>query len=282
MRKIIACTDGSRYAPSVYAHAAWAAARLGTGVEVLHVHDQPANPRQRGDLSGAIGFDASEDLLDEMVELEAAKAKVARRRAEALLKAALHVLHAAGIEDVSSTQRFGGLVETIHEAEKRTELLVVGKRGEDADMAKGHLGSNLERVLRASERPVLVVSQAFRPIQKAVIAFDGRPGSLRAIEALVRSPLLRGVRCHLVTAGTAPTSPMLEEAKMLLERAGTEVYAEALLGDPREVVPATVVGREADLLVMGAYGHGRLHGLFLGSVTTALLQACRVPALVLR
>ena len=86
----------------------------------------------------------------------------------------------------------------------------------------------------------------------------------------------------MVTAGTAPTSSMLEEGKMLLERAGADVHAETLPGDPREVVPAAVTGGEADLLVMGAYGHGRLHGLFLGSVTTALLQACRVPALVLR
>jgi nucleotide-binding universal stress UspA family protein len=282
MRRIIACTDGSRYAPSVYAHAAWAASRLSTSVEVLHVHDRPADPRERGDLSGAIGSDASEDLLDEMLELDAARARLAHRRAEAVLQDAARVLGEAGVRDVSTTQRHDGLAEAIHEAEARIELLVIGKRGEDADMAKGHLGSNLERVLRISEWPVLVASHTFRPIGTAIIAFDGQPSSLRAIEYLVRLPLLHGVTCHLVTAGEAAAPSTMDEAKALLEQACAEVHVETLPGDAREVVPAAIMDQKADLLVMGAYGHGRLHGMFLGSVTTALLQACRVPTLVLR
>ena len=37
MARVLACIDGSIYAGSVAAHAAWAAARLGAGVELLHV-----------------------------------------------------------------------------------------------------------------------------------------------------------------------------------------------------------------------------------------------------
>jgi nucleotide-binding universal stress UspA family protein len=281
MNKIIVCTDGSRYAPSIYAHAAWAAGKLQLRVELLHVHDQPTNGRGRGDFSGAIGFDASDELLDEMVELDAAKAKVARRQADALLQDASNVLITAGIPDVVSTQRHGELVDAIHELHDRTALLAVGKRGADADMAKGHLGGNLERVLRASERPVLVASRAFRPIGTAVIAFDGRPGSLRAIH-YAEMPILRDVNCLLVTVGEAAQQPVLEEAKVRLEQAGLRVRLISVDGDPREAVPMAVTENHADLLAMGAYGHGRLHSMFLGSVNTSLLQTCRVPALVLR
>ena len=40
-------------------------------------------------------------------------------------------------------------------------MILIGRRGEAADYAPGHLGSNLERVARAARRPVLVASEAF-------------------------------------------------------------------------------------------------------------------------
>ncbi len=59
MPRILACTDGSIYANSVYDHAAWAAERLGgASVQVLHVLDRAAGAAP-ADRSGAIGFDAS-------------------------------------------------------------------------------------------------------------------------------------------------------------------------------------------------------------------------------
>ena len=45
-------------------------------------------------------------------------------------------------------------------------LIVIGKRGEGADFAKLHLGSNLERVVRAMHKPVLVASRAFKPVER--------------------------------------------------------------------------------------------------------------------
>jgi nucleotide-binding universal stress UspA family protein len=33
---------------------------------------------------------------------------------------------------------------------------------------------------------------------------------------------------------------------------------------------------------MGAYGHGRIRTMILGSTTAALLRACRIPVLVFR
>lgn len=282
MSKILACTDGSIYAPSVYGHAAWAATRLGVGVEVLHVHDTPRVSRGQSDLSGAIGFDASSELLEEIVAAEEANARVAQRRAQSILDDAKRVLQGAGVTEVTLTQRHGALVETLQEFEKHAEMVVIGKRGEAADFAKGHLGSNLERVLRGRERPVLVASRAFRPITRAVIAYDGRRVAERAIEYLARVPILRDVECHLVMVDDASQQAELDRAARQLLDAGLKVRGEIVQGDPRTVISAAVTEGGADLLVMGAYGHGRLRTMFLGSTTTALLQGCRVPTLILR
>jgi hypothetical protein len=78
MTRILACTDGSLYAPSVYEHAAWAAIRLDAAVEVLHMLRRQPGAASRSDLSGAIGFDASQDLLQKMVELDEAQGRLAQ------------------------------------------------------------------------------------------------------------------------------------------------------------------------------------------------------------
>ena len=70
MPTILACTDGSTYASSVYQHAAWAAQRLATGVEVLHVINHHRERNATHDLSGAIGFDASAELTEELASYE--------------------------------------------------------------------------------------------------------------------------------------------------------------------------------------------------------------------
>src|SRR3546814_1055960 len=83
-------------------------------------------------------------------------------------------LEAAGVTDVTARLRHGDLLEAVQEVEASGDLVVIGKRGEAADFAKLHLGSNLERVVRASRKPVLVASRAFRPIGRFLIAFEDR------------------------------------------------------------------------------------------------------------
>ena len=44
MPRILACTDGSIYAASVYDHAAWAALRIGAQVDIVHVLGRRQGP----------------------------------------------------------------------------------------------------------------------------------------------------------------------------------------------------------------------------------------------
>ncbi|MGN6642956.1 MAG: universal stress protein, partial [Verrucomicrobiota bacterium] len=88
MANILACTDGSTFAESVYDHAAWAARRLNSGVEVLHVLNHHREHSPTHDLSGAIGFDASSELTEELARLEEVQGRVARLKGKALLEAA--------------------------------------------------------------------------------------------------------------------------------------------------------------------------------------------------
>lgn len=207
-KKILACTDGSTpYATSVYDHAAWAAKRIGATVEILHVLDHHSDRKGVGvDLSGSIGMDARDELLEQLAELDNVKAKVAQKRARVILDHAQQRLAEHGVTDVTLQQRHGTLVETLAEFEETANMVVIGKRGENHDVASEHLGANLERVVRSSKKPVLVASRAFKTIEKVLIAFDGSPSARRAVEAIGRSPLLRGLTCHVFPWATRDPS----------------------------------------------------------------------------
>ena len=127
----------------------------------------------------------------------------------------------------------------------------------------------------------------YRPLRRFVVAFDGGPSSAKAIEMLTRETLLLEAECHLVmvSPGEADHVSRLEAAASRLRAAGyqvTERLEKAEPGHPDERIIATVERTNADLLVMGAYGHSRIRNLIIGSTTNALLRACTAPVLVVR
>ncbi|MFN2475793.1 MAG: universal stress protein [Chthoniobacterales bacterium] len=284
MATILACTDGSTYAPSVYQHAAWAAQRVGGRVEVLHVIDHHRERAPAVDLSGTIGFESQAHLTEELAKLEETQGRVALLKGQAIMHDARQQLLAAGVTDVATTQRHGGLVETLEELEPRCDLVVLGKRGEHADFAKGHLGGNLQRVIRAAVRPVLVAARAFTPIERFLIAYDGGSSVTKAIEFAVASPLLQGATCHILRAGRIDDKAryFLDEAAARLRNAGYEVTTHAIGGAPESSIVEAVTRENIQLLVMGAYGHSPIRQLVLGSTTTTMVRTCKVPVLMFR
>jgi nucleotide-binding universal stress UspA family protein len=282
MARIIACIDGSAYSESVADHAAWAAARLSAGVELLQVLGR----REAGatDLSGSLAPEGQRALLEELAALDATRAKLLQQRGRMVLEAARARLEAAGIAEVALSLRHGDLLDTLAEAEAGADLVVIGKRGEAADFARLHLGSNLERVIRASSVPVLVASRAFRPVARVLIAFDGGASALKAVDHVSRSPLFAGLEIHLVTVGadTPAARRALEAGAAQLGGGGLAVHPRIVPGLPDKAIAAMVEAEGIDLLAMGAYGHSWIRALVIGSTTTEMVRACRVPVLLFR
>lgn len=283
MPSILTCTDGSLYARSVYDYSAWAAGRLDAEVHVLHMLEHPENPAHH-DISGAIGMDASAELMDELVSLAEAQGRVAIAKATAILADAETHLIQAGIKKVVLEKRHGALVDSIGQFDASADLVVIGKRGEHADFAKLHLGSNLERVIRTCRHPVLVASRAFSPVSRFLLAYDGSPSVLKAVEFVMQNPLLRGLHCHLLRAGKIDDTARyyLEETASRLRAAGVTVTSQATPGPADEVIGGAMKEQQSNLLVMGAYGHSRIREFIVGSTTTALIRTVSTPVLVFR
>lgn len=279
--RILALVDGSPYAESVCRHAAWAASRLGAGVDLMHVLGRREAPA--GDLSGALRLGARTALLNELSALDAERARLSQARGRALLDDARALVEGEGAGPVTQRLRRGDLLDAVAEVELDTRALVIGKRGEAADYAHGHLGSNLERVVRAARVPVLVASRAFRPIRRAVVAFDASASVERALARMAGNPVFADLDVALVNAGegTPALRARLDDAARRLAADGIAATQEVIPGEP-EAVLRDEIEEGADLLVMGAYGHSRIRSLVVGSTTTAMIRACRVPVLLCR
>ncbi|MEE4349192.1 MAG: universal stress protein [Pacificimonas sp.] len=283
MDRILACIDPSAYANSVCDLAAWAAGRLNLPIELLHVVQRHDPVAQRRDLSGAIGLGAKSELLEELTALEAADAKLQVKRARALLAAGKERLRENGASSVETLSRHGGIVETIIEREAGARVVIMGKRGVSHEFAPDHLGSKVERVVRASDKPVLIASRHVEPLQRLVFAYDASPAAERAMERLANSPLFAGMPVTVVMAeaDTEGHRRDLSRAERTLA-AGRDVDTILKPGKAETVIADVMAGTTGALLVMGAYGHSPLRRLFVGSTTTAMLQTVRAPVLLVR
>jgi nucleotide-binding universal stress UspA family protein len=281
--RILALVDGSIYSESVCRHAAWVAQWLRAPVEVMHVLGRREAP-EKADLSGALQLGARTAILTELAELDERRAKLALARGHAILDDARTILETEGVGPVTVQLRRGDLLEAVAVAEPGLRAMVMGKRGEAAEFATGHLGSNLERVVRSAKAPVLVASRAFRPINKALVAWDASPSAGAAITRMTTSPVFEGLEIALVHAGerSEAMSAKMEEAADQLRAAGREVATSFVAGEPEAVLERKIGDEGFDLLVMGAYGHGRIRSLIIGSTTTAMIRACKVPILLFR
>jgi len=281
--KIIALIDGSIYSQSVCEHAAWVAGRTGWCVELMHVLGR-RDTAEKADLSGSIALGARSALLSDLAELDAQRARLVAHRGRAILEDARAILDDAGVNEITTRLRHGDIVDTVTEQEAGAELVMIGKRGEAADFAKGHLGSNLERIARATQKPVLVASRAFRPISRVLIAFDGGASSIRAVEHVAHNPLYAGLAVHVVTVGHANAAVRtgLADAQALLKAAGFDATSGVIDGHADRALGDYVDEQGFDMLVMGAYGHSRIRGLIIGSTTTEMIRTCKVPVVLIR
>ena len=136
---------------------------------------------------------------------------------------------------------------------------------------------------------------------RVILATDGSKDATAAAEWLNELPLPDDTSVLVLTAVAVPRafaqapalealrSSMLDEGRRLAEEARAVVAArwpraEARVsdGDPRNAIIQTAEDWGADLIVVGARGHGAVSGFLLGSVSTAMTRHAPCPVLVVR
>jgi nucleotide-binding universal stress UspA family protein len=287
MKRILLCTDGSAFAQSSYQYGAWFASRWGAAIDVLYVTDARGQvTAEATDLSGSLGLGASEALLKKLVEVEHEKAKLNHQRAKLILQDAGQVLTEAGVESINLIHKTGFLVDYLESLEANADLMVLGKRGEAAEFASGHLGANVDRIVRSSTKPCLVTPQHYQPLERLLVAYDGSPTGKQLLTFLASSPHLKTLDIHLLMAARSESDPHPEQwlaaAMPILQAASINPTISRPMGEPEKVISQYIEQHQISLLLMGAYGHRRIRHLVIGSTTVQLLRSSSVPVLLLR
>lgn len=281
--KIVAFVDGSIYATSVCDHAAWISKRTGAPVQLVHVL-RPGGAPALADPADPAPLGARSGVMEELAALDAQRARLMAAHGRALIEDARVLLEKAGVAEISAELRQGDLLATVQAFEAEARVILLGKRGEDADQAMDHLGANLERIVRSCARPVFVASRAFKPIERVLVAYDGGVSAMKAVDHLSRSTLFPGLSVQIAAVGqaTPEVKKGLDAAQAMLAAAGIAAETVVLAGQPEAALRKLAEEEKFDLLVMGAYGHSRIRSLIIGSTTTATMRACKVPVVLIR
>ena len=280
--KVVVCTDGSPYSHVCCHYAAWLAEQMEVSIEILYVTDlRQFEIPAVADLSGSLGVQPFEGMISQLQELEEVKAGF-------ICGQSLGVFAEAGVDDrVSFRHETGILLDVIRDSASSADLILMGKRGANANFATEHLGSMLERVVRAAKVPCFVTNREFNPIEEVTLAYDGGMSCRKALDYLVEhKELFASRRIHVVTCVEGhekeQASTRLTEAEDRLSFANLTGTFEMLSGVVEVAIADYVKGTRSGMLILGAYGHTRIRELLLGSTTTELLRNCHVPVLCFR
>lgn len=162
------------------------------------------------------------------------------------------------------------------------DLIILGTPGESTWISyEAALGGALFR----TGRPVLIVPQkagGFIPDGVAVIAWDGNHEASRAAAAAL--PLLtQARRIILLTLHERDALPSSDRLRHYLSLHGlvADVHiAEAAGRQPGAALLEEARALQANMLVMGAYGHSRFREMVLGGVTEYMLAHADLPLLM--
>ena len=130
-----------------------------------------------------------------------------------------------------------------------------------------------------------------------VVGVDGSPASAAALRWAVRQAQLTGGEVCAVTAWSHPLAVdagtpgrairdvaethrrQLEDFLEIARVPGVAIRAEVSEGDPAEVLLS--MAQDAELLVLGSHGHGKMLRALVGSVSAKCLREARCPVVIL-
>lgn len=281
MNNLLVCTDGSQYAQVACRYAAWLAKATNASITALYVTDlRMFEVPAVADLSGSLGIQPFEGMVSQLHEVEEIKAKFVEEQTTA-------VFDELGITDrVKFVHETGILADVVKDMSNTMDLIVLGKRGENANFDTEHLGSMLERVVRSVKKPCFVTNREFSEVKQIAIAYDGSESCRKAIDYFCLEDGFSEMQFHVLSCVEGHdedlASQRLSDVESRFNAAGISANYQALNGVVETAIAEYVQEGDIDLLVLGAYGHSRIRELLIGSTTTELLRSCHVPVFCFR
>lgn len=241
----------------------------------LHVDTIPFTPV---DVLGA-------GVTVELIEWQVGMRKERSEAAQAAVKAA-EQRHGVAFE----WRKVEGVIDdAVIDQGRYADLIVLSQNADLTDL-EAPIGTMAGNILMAAGRPVLVVPKDYKGAsigRRILVAWKPSAEAARAVHDAL--PLLQQAEAVTVMRvnpdADEPAHNPGADLATHLARHGVKVTVSPVLA-PDASAGTAIVDKaraiQADLIVMGAYGHSRLRELVFGGATRKMLQAPPLPVLMSR
>jgi nucleotide-binding universal stress UspA family protein len=287
IRTILVAVSGGSASSGAIELACRLARRFGSHLEALHVRP---DPREIVAVApGGFGMPVTGDMIEAAMRNAADAAVKARDMVDvAVARHGLPLRNApppfgtdpALLDQASACWReeTGYSATTVANRARLFDLLVLGRSGRV--VGEPH-GDAIEEALIASGRPVLIAPAEPPQVlgETIALAWNDSPEAARALAAAM--PFLAKARgVHVLSVGETRGADLVTHLGWHGVRATADaVYPVAGLGIGESLL-AAAREHEADLLVMGGYGHRPWREVLFGGATRQIVRASLLPLLL--
>jgi len=277
IKSILIPTDGSAYSKVALEYGIYLAERFGAQITGLHVVDErDLEGPLLSDIAGALGFTPYQNYLPKF-------RKILEDRGDLILEVFRSSCQARSIRPKVKSMS-GTVPGVIAEEAKKADLVIIAQRGEHERWSSGLLGSTTESVVRRSPKPVLVTPASFREFGNVLVAYDGSVESNQALKTTCELFAYTDTRLNaiVVTRDRKRCEVLTQEIAAFVSPYQIDAEIDCLEGEAAKEILHYAEEMRIDLIVMGAFGHSRIHDFILGGTTAYIIRNSTLPVLLNR
>lgn len=177
----------------------------------------------------------------------------------------------------------GEPIEEISQYTGRADLLLVGESLQADNDEKEHQ-KRIDALLHRITRPLYLAREGHEGLERIVVGYDGSEKGGHALQTA--ADLAERASAELILATVASSKELetrlQEEASVYLGAFTVNWRSAPSEGHPGAALAKTAQDENADLVVVGAHGHGWIHEAAFGSTTRYLLEYVPTSLLIWR
>lgn len=283
---VLSCINGYPPSQAVIDYGCWLSKKMNKGLKLFHAIDNQYHENV-SDLSGSIGLGAKEELLEEIVSIEHEQNKLLQKKSKLILETGKGHAERSGIKDIKLCSRKGRVLDNILDFKDDISVAIIGKYGkkhQGMSLTETPVGHKVEAIVKKLNLPVLIISEEFKEPKSILLSYDGSNGADKVLNFLCNELNGSNLNVELVFFGedTTDNQKLLSSAKEKLLSSSYSVETKIIAGEAEAELPKHLLQVSNDVLAMGAFGHGLLHDLFVGSLTTKMIQISNKPILLVK